>query len=280
MPWIKITSDLLHHPKTRRLASLLGTSPPAAVGHLVGIWHNAIDYARDGDLTETERADVAAWACWTGDPKKLLAALENCRVRQGGSGFLDRTESGRLVIHEWDEREGELLREREAAVRRAEASREREYAAREAAGNPVQRRTRPRAVQNPKVERYREERASLPGLEPPTGTALVVRENKAARFIDLVREAGFEPTLQGRDLRELKHTQLTAEQVAEVYVAIASGEWGSDWMRDNLSPGDAIKRWNGYQARGNGGRAKLTGRGGHVPPAAATAMWHPPTKTN
>jgi hypothetical protein len=47
-------AELAQHPKTRKLARLLGVSIPTALGHLHLLWHFALKYAQDGDLTRFE----------------------------------------------------------------------------------------------------------------------------------------------------------------------------------------------------------------------------------
>ena len=67
MAWIESHQDLDDHPKTRKAAQLLGLSIPAMVGHLHILWHWALTYAQDGDLTDFSETDIALGARWDGD---------------------------------------------------------------------------------------------------------------------------------------------------------------------------------------------------------------------
>lgn len=257
MLWIPLSLDLARHPKTRRLAALLGTTTPAVVGHLAGLWCNAVIFAKDGDLTETEPAALAEWAQWEGDADAFLDALVECRVRREGSGFVERSATERLLIHEWDEHEGRLIDKLEGSKRRNAAAREKEKEERRLAGEVVRDRQRPREDQTPHITRYRKRKEAAAQAPESTdepgapGTALALAgtaPNKNAHVIDLIRAGGIEPSLTPQDHKAIKDTKLTPEQIAEVFAAIFTGAWGSNWMRENLTVADAIKRWNGYAA--------------------------------
>ena len=45
MAWIESHQELWRHPKTKKLARLLGVSVPTVVGHLHGIWYWALDFS-------------------------------------------------------------------------------------------------------------------------------------------------------------------------------------------------------------------------------------------
>lgn len=117
MAWIESHQELARHPKTKRLARLLGVSLPAAVGHLHFLWWWAMDYAQDGDITKYDELDIADACGWEGDAEQMINALVE-------SGFVDRTEEG-LFIHDWYEYAGRLIEKREASKERARKSRER-----------------------------------------------------------------------------------------------------------------------------------------------------------
>lgn len=106
MAWVQVQQHLQDHPKTKRLARRLGTSVPAVIGHLQLLWGWAMDYAQDGDLSRFDAEDIADAMMYEGDAEKLLDALTTC-APGGGHGFLERTEDGRLVIHDWMEYSGE-----------------------------------------------------------------------------------------------------------------------------------------------------------------------------
>lgn len=121
MAWIESHQEVGRHPKTKKLARLLGISLPAAVGHLHYFWWWALDFAQDGLLDKFDHYDLADAMQWDGDPDLLVESLIS-------SGYIDDTEDG-LVIHDWGEYAGKLLE------RRAK-DRARKRAAAEAAGVP------------------------------------------------------------------------------------------------------------------------------------------------
>ena len=122
MAWIESHQELRNHPKTKRLARELRISPAAATGHLHFLWWWAIDYAPDGDLTEFddwEIADAAGYEC--DEPAQFKDALIF-------SGFLDNTEQGTLIIHDWNDYAGKSLKQREQARKRTQRYREKQAA--------------------------------------------------------------------------------------------------------------------------------------------------------
>lgn len=113
MAWIESHQELRDHPKVRRFARRLGISIPAAIGHLHLLWWWALDYAMDGDLSKYDAADIADAAQWDGDPDEFLAALMECGVG-GGAGFVERTDDGELLLHDWWDYAGKLIQQRTA----------------------------------------------------------------------------------------------------------------------------------------------------------------------
>lgn len=116
MAWIESHQELGRHPKTKRLARLLGVSIPAAVGHLHFLWWWALDFAPDGILDKYDSYDIAEAMAWDGDEEKLLDALIDC-------GYIDVLEDHGWVIHDWGEYAGKLLerRAKDRARKRAAA---------------------------------------------------------------------------------------------------------------------------------------------------------------
>jgi hypothetical protein len=108
---------LARHPKTLRLASRLGVSTPAAVGHLALLWWWALDYAPKGDLSGFTAQEIASACDWSGDPGTLYEALKT--PIPNGTAWID--EDGRL--HDWMEYAGRLVKQREADKKRKKMSR-------------------------------------------------------------------------------------------------------------------------------------------------------------
>lgn len=53
MAWLRSHQELARHPKVKRLSRQLNISLPQAIGHLHLLWWWCMDYAQDGDLTES-----------------------------------------------------------------------------------------------------------------------------------------------------------------------------------------------------------------------------------
>lgn len=70
-----------------------------------------------------------------------------------------------------------------------------------------------------------------------------------SRVVDLIVAGGVErPTFGGRDGKALKDTGADPETVAAAYLAVWRGEWGDEWLRDNLSVHAVVDRLGGFQA--------------------------------
>ena len=104
MAWIESHQEVGRHPKTKKLARLLGVSLPAAVGHLHYLWWWALDFAPTGSLGKFDAEDIADAMQWDGDPGQLVDALL-------AAGYVDNAEDG-LALHDWAEYAGKLLERR------------------------------------------------------------------------------------------------------------------------------------------------------------------------
>lgn len=83
------------------------------------------------------------------------------------------------------------------------------------------------------------------------------KPNKSAEVIDALRAASLPDALSARDHAAIKKTPLSAGQIVQAFGAVYRGEWGDDWLRDNLSVRVVIERWAGFAARRSGnGRAQ------------------------
>lgn len=122
MPWIESHQELRNHPKTKRLARELKISVAAAIGHLHCLWWWATDYAPDGDLTEYEDWEIADAAYYEG---KNIDKFKDALIF---SGFLDNTEGGRLILHDWNDYAGKNLQQRKKARERTQKYRDRQNA--------------------------------------------------------------------------------------------------------------------------------------------------------
>lgn len=124
MLYIQVDTTLIDHPKTRKLARLLGVSRITAVGHLVALWSWAAQYAIDGDLSNyrNEPDVLADGAEWEAEPEMFVSALIAAKAGNG-HGFLEETIDGRLLLHDWDDYYGKLLDRRRADAARKRAER-------------------------------------------------------------------------------------------------------------------------------------------------------------
>ncbi|MDP9378756.1 MAG: hypothetical protein M3Q29_01150 [Chloroflexota bacterium] len=133
--WIESHQSLARHPKTRKAARQLDVSIPTVMGHLHLMWHWALDYAQDGDLTAFQPADIADAAMWEGDPDRFVNALKDCGIGQS-AGFLEDTEDGQLVIHDWYDYAGKLIEKRKADAARKRSLRQAENVHQQSEGRP------------------------------------------------------------------------------------------------------------------------------------------------
>jgi hypothetical protein len=119
--WIPSQVGLQHHPKTRRVARALGAAIPHVVGYLHCLWYWTLAYAPDGDLEDFEPDDLADAAGWEGDPDTFVNALLDCGSK-GHPGFLGKV-NGRLVVHDWEDNQGDAYRARIQAAAKKRAQR-------------------------------------------------------------------------------------------------------------------------------------------------------------
>lgn len=87
------------------LAQRLGVPHYAAVGLLQSLWHAAAEYRPRGDVGAWSDAEFAFHLRWDGDPGKLIAALTE-------TGWTDKHDEHRLVIHDWHEHCEDSVRRR------------------------------------------------------------------------------------------------------------------------------------------------------------------------
>jgi hypothetical protein len=119
--WIPSQVSLRDHPKTRRVSRTLGIPIPHVLGYLHCLWYWTLVYAPDGDIDDFDAQDIADAAEWEGDADAFLEALLNCGSK-GRPGFLSRA-TGRLVVHDWEDNQGESFRARIQAAAKKRAQR-------------------------------------------------------------------------------------------------------------------------------------------------------------
>lgn len=97
------------HPKTEMLAMLLGVPLAQAVGHLEMFWHFVGRYAPRGDVGRWTDAIIAKRSGWERDPEIFIESLLKADAC-GNSGWLERNEQFRLVVHDWDQHADDSVR--------------------------------------------------------------------------------------------------------------------------------------------------------------------------
>lgn len=260
MAWIESHQELARHPKTRRLARVLGVSIPAAIGHLHLLWWWCLDYAQDGDVTDVME-DLAEAALWEGDADAFWHALTE-------SGFIDVGE--RATIHDWQEYAGRLVEKRKANAERMRIARAAHVSTPSGErATHVQRTSHARAgatvpnrtVQNSTEPETTPTAATQPTVaaappaqdEPEPNVAPLVSRAKAARtpkgpaaagkglapLFDAFRIAGLaRPNLT--DPKEAKAAAVLLQlhkpsDVAGCWAAVETGRYGDGWLGENLS---------------------------------------------
>ena len=84
------------HPKTLKLAQILGICPPYAVGLLEVFWHWVAKYKPNGDVSDTEATILGQSLRYTGDTQAFWDAMLEV-------GFLDQNAEGKTIVHHWSE---------------------------------------------------------------------------------------------------------------------------------------------------------------------------------
>lgn len=103
--WIKLSTSLPRHPKTRAFAAALKISVPSAIGHLAMMWIFALEYFDDGILP---RAEISKAAGWEGGQEDFIKALLTAGDPSGREGFIDPIPSTTdfYKIHDWEKYSG------------------------------------------------------------------------------------------------------------------------------------------------------------------------------
>ena len=124
--WVRVDDDVIEHPKTYRLARLMGTDRATALGLLVAIWGYASRHHHDGDITDLELSAIHQRVGWTSaglSAGVLDPVRSDVRSVLVGSGYADRSDDGRVVLHDWEEHQGPMIERREKDKKRKELAR-------------------------------------------------------------------------------------------------------------------------------------------------------------
>lgn len=219
MAWIESHQELGAHPKTQKLARILGLSKPTVVGHLHYLWWWATDYAQDGDLGRFDALDIAIGAEWEGNPDLFVDAL----IR---AGFLDRVDySEDLVIHDWNDYAGKLIERR---AKNAERMRDARAGTKEERATHVQRTQRARATLPNTTKQNTTEHNLTVGEESPN-TPPRARKKSAPGF-DVFYERY--PRKTGRQDAEKAWIKLdpSHELIEEIHAAVERQKGWESWQ--------------------------------------------------
>ena len=107
--WMKVAADMFSHPKFRSFCRKAGLDEDAGFAKLCRFWAWVQKIYPDGVVTDASPDDIALAMGYGGDAQTLMDALLHCGRR---SGFLERTESGELVCHQWFDYGGMLFERR------------------------------------------------------------------------------------------------------------------------------------------------------------------------
>ncbi len=78
------------------LKKLLGLPRYQVIGVLEALWYMTATNAQDGAIGRYSNLEIASWIEWSGNEDALIGALVT-------SKFLDRSDTHRLVVHDWAE---------------------------------------------------------------------------------------------------------------------------------------------------------------------------------
>lgn len=118
MAWFELHQTRQRHPKTLRLAALIGQERRHACGFLDDLWSWGLDVARrDGRLEGMTADDIAAAMDY---PRKKGKWLLDALV---GSGYVDIDDDGTYRLHDWDVYAGRLNDRREKEAERKRTTR-------------------------------------------------------------------------------------------------------------------------------------------------------------
>jgi hypothetical protein len=199
--WMRIETDFVDHPKTRRLASELGD--PLAGWYVLRLWSWMSRFCPVGHVVGQWRDSLESACEWRGEPGRLVSAFI-------AAGFLDTTEEGDLEAHGWAEHQGKV-----AARARKEAERKRLYRSnlsrgtgtgqtrdvpRDKVRRPAQRDVTGRDVEVPRDARHAPLVKSL--VEASPGYTFSPRDAKA---VSRLLEMGEPPEVLTRWRRALAH---------------------------------------------------------------------------
>ena len=101
MAWIQVDDGIREHDKIYNLADALGISNSYAVGLMVCFWTWAVTAAPDGDITNFPPRAITKAAGWDKGGSKGARQFYDDLL---SIRFLEKTEDGRVLIRNWEQR--------------------------------------------------------------------------------------------------------------------------------------------------------------------------------
>jgi hypothetical protein len=105
-----VKREALNHTKMKRLCRRLGVPTYHGVGILESLWQLTAREAPRGDIGKLSDEDIAIGIDYRGEESALMEALVD-------SGWIDRSEEFRMIIHDWDEHADDAVHMRLARSR-------------------------------------------------------------------------------------------------------------------------------------------------------------------
>lgn len=217
MAYVEVHEELPDHPKTVEAAKRLRVDPHKLVGHLVRLWLWAQKYAPEGDLKRFSPGQIAAGAGWQSDSKsaqKFIKALLKCGGR-GKAGFFEASKQGSpssILLHDWEQYGGKLLRARNATRERVRKLRTRNVTRTYGEGNRLDK----SRVEKSRVDQGERVRAAHEDPE---------RERKLERAVNRLAEEWIKRVPEDEDFEEdvkkrmgflLVHYEIPARDILDV----------------------------------------------------------------
>lgn len=134
--WFRLDADMVDHPKTWQLATIL--NEPLAGWYVIRLFSWLSRYAARGRLAPGLAPHLEQSCGWRGEPGKLTSALVE-------SGWLDQLDDGTLEAHDWWEKQKALV---EKAEKDSARKRDARAAARASQTDVTQTGARPSAGQS------------------------------------------------------------------------------------------------------------------------------------
>ena len=106
MIWFGMDCNIFTNPKVMSFAAGIKLDVDAAVGKLGRLYGWATQCGNEsGDISHLPPEEIAAIMRWKKRPETLIDTMVS-------SGLLDRRDGGGLFIHDWDELNGNFLKNR------------------------------------------------------------------------------------------------------------------------------------------------------------------------